>query len=226
MENICDYGCNQIANYKMKNGKNCCSKSLNSCPGMKLKNSIGSKKHIALLEKPRIAWNKGKKTPIEVLEKMSKSIKKLGMHPTGKCKTEAAETIRRKRISISCKGKSGGYRKGSGRGKYGWYKGYWCDSSWELAFVIYNLENNINFTRNTKKFMYIYEEKTRGYLPDFIIDNNIYIEIKGFETKKDLAKYKYFPHTLVVMYQEDLKEIFDYVENKYGKDYIKLYGTK
>ena len=27
-----------------------------------------------------------------------------------------------------------------GYGKHGWYKEYWCDSSWELAYVIYNLD--------------------------------------------------------------------------------------
>jgi hypothetical protein len=29
---------------------------------------------------------------------------------------------------------SGGLKEGTSRGKSGWYKGYWCDSSYELAF--------------------------------------------------------------------------------------------
>jgi len=40
---LCDYGCGQPALYIFKNGKNCCSKSLNKCPAMRKKNSIGSK---------------------------------------------------------------------------------------------------------------------------------------------------------------------------------------
>lgn len=62
-------------------------------------------------------------------------------------------------MSATCKKnkKSGGYRKNGGKGIRGWYKGYWCDSSWELAYVIYNLEHNIHFIRNTKGFNYKFE---------------------------------------------------------------------
>ena len=62
-------------------------------------------------------------------------------------------------MSATCKKnkKSGGYRRNGGKGIRGWYKGYWCDSSWELAYVIYNLEHNIHFIRNTKGFNYKFE---------------------------------------------------------------------
>ena len=30
--NLCDYGCNQIASYRFRSGKICCSKHFNSCP--------------------------------------------------------------------------------------------------------------------------------------------------------------------------------------------------
>lgn len=42
----------------------------------------------------------------------------------------------------------GGYRKGSGVGKSGWYNGIYCDSSWELAYVIYHIDNNLPIIRN------------------------------------------------------------------------------
>lgn len=116
----------------------------------------------------------------------------------------------------------GGYRKGSGRGKSGWYKGYFCDSSWELAFIIYNLEHNISFTRNKTGFDYIYNNKTHKYYPDFII-NNEYIEIKGFMTDKDKEKLEQFPHKITVICKEKIKPYLQYVTDKYGKDYIKLY---
>jgi len=38
---ICSYGCEQIAKYKLKNGKFCCSKSINSCPSKKKRSSEG-----------------------------------------------------------------------------------------------------------------------------------------------------------------------------------------
>ena len=41
---ICDYGCNSEALYRLKNGKNCCSKVVSSCEAMKKINSNGLKK--------------------------------------------------------------------------------------------------------------------------------------------------------------------------------------
>lgn len=38
---LCDYGCGKQAVHKFKNGKFCCSKSLNKCLAMRKKNSIG-----------------------------------------------------------------------------------------------------------------------------------------------------------------------------------------
>ena len=38
---LCDYGCGQEAVYQLRSGKWCCSKSCNSCPAMRKKNSIG-----------------------------------------------------------------------------------------------------------------------------------------------------------------------------------------
>ena len=120
---------------------------------------------------------------------------------------------------------SGGYREGSSRGKNGWYKGYWCDSSWELAWVIYNLEHGIKFERNKIGFEYIFKDKKSLFYPDFIVKGN-YVEIKNFNSKRLESKLEYFPHKIKVLYKKDLKNIFDYVIDKYGKNYIELYEKK
>jgi len=117
---------------------------------------------------------------------------------------------------------SGGYRLGSSRGKKGWYKNYWCDSSWELAWVIYHLENHIPFERNNEGFTYIFKNKEHKFYPDFIKDG-VYYEIKNYNNEIVKAKNDAFPFKLKILYKEDLKIIFDYVVSKYGKDYIKLY---
>ena len=57
------------------------------------------------------------------------------------------------------------------------YKGYWCDSSWELAYVIYNLEHNIKFERNKQGFEYEFENKKYKYYPDFILEDGTYVEV-------------------------------------------------
>lgn len=90
------------------------------------------------------------------------------------------ETKRKISETAKANKKSGGYRHGAGRGKAGWYKGYYCDSSWELAYVIYNLEHNIcNFIKNTKdKFEYTFNNEKHFYVPDFKFDDGSYVEVK------------------------------------------------
>ena len=121
---------------------------------------------------------------------------------------------------------SGGVKKGSSRGKHGWYKGYWCDSSYELAWVIYNLEKGIKFKRNIEGFDYIYKGETHKYYPDFIKED-LYVEIKNYKSELTDAKLKFFPNKIEVLYKEEMKEeILPYVIKKYGKDFIKLYENK
>lgn len=116
---------------------------------------------------------------------------------------------------------AGGYRIGSGVGKSGWYKGVWCDSSYELAWVIYQLDHNRSFMRNKQGFEYVWNNKTHKYFPDFS-QNGIMIEIKGFVNNQTKEKLKSVPD-LIVLFREDLESEFIYVETKYGKDFIRLY---
>ncbi len=120
----------------------------------------------------------------------------------------------------------GGYRKNSSRGIKGWYKGYWCDSSWELAYVIYNLDHNILFYRNTKSFDYMFNGNKHKYYPDFILEDGSYVEIKNFKSELTDAKIKNFPYIINVLYKNDLCFVFKYVYEKYGKDFIRLYNIE
>ena len=112
-----------------------------------------------------------------------------------------------------------------GKFKTGWYKGYYCDSSWELAFIIYHLENNITFERNKEGFEYIHNGEKHRYYPDFVI-NNVFYELKGFHTEKVDSKTSYFPYELKILYKKDVDVYLDYVISKYGKDFTSLYDEK
>jgi len=118
----------------------------------------------------------------------------------------------------------GGYRKGSGRGKSGWYKGIYCDSSWELAYVMYCKDNNIDIARNKSFFEYEWNNNIHKFYPDFIVEGNL-VEIKGYSTKQWKAKLNEFPTeiSLTVIYKEDIKKYIDYAEENYGEDFIKHY---
>ena len=141
----------------------------------------------------------------------------------GRANSIEAEQERRRKISETMKKNplAGGLREGSGRGKKGWYKGIFCDSSWELAFVIYHIDHNIPIKRCEEKRPYEYKGRIHYYIPDFIVDNKV-IEIKGFNTEQWRVKMSN-NKDVTVLYEKDMKQYFEYVENKYGKNYIKMY---
>ena len=163
------------------------------------------------------AWNKGlTKDTTPALARPQFIGRRFGVSLTGH-----TEQTRENLSKIAKERKLGGYVRGSGRGKKGWYKGFFCDSSWELAYVIYCLEHNKTIQRNTEKRKYVWQNKEKNYIPDFIVDGKL-IEIKGRSTPEWEAK-KAFNLDVSVLYQEDLQDVFEYVINKYGKNYIKLY---
>ena len=110
--------------------------------------------------------------------------------------------------------------------KKGYYQGIWCDSSWELAFVVYNIEHNILFTRNDEGFPYTWKGGNHLYYPDFILSDGSYIEIKGQITEKDKAKLFYFKHDIKLIERNKIKTYLKYVRNKYGKDFPKILYDK
>ena len=141
---------------------------------------------------------------------------------TGKAKTPELEAERIRKISASAKLNNGGHRHGSGRGIKGWYKGIFCDSSWELAFVLHCELSNTTIVRNTIKFPYTFDGVVLKYLPDFIV-NNEYVEIKGYMSAKNKAKLDQFPHKITVYDKNDIKPILEKIVSVYGKDFIRLY---
>ena len=163
------------------------------------------------------SWSKGlTKDRHDSLARPNRVGKKFGASLTGH-----TEKTKQKLSKIAKERKLGGYVRGSGRGKKGWYKGFFCDSSWELAYVIYCLEHNKMIQRNTEKRKYVWQNKEKNYIPDFIVDGKL-VEIKGWSTPEWEAK-KAFNLDVSVLYQEELQHVFEYVISKYGKNYIKLY---
>lgn len=57
-----------------------------------------------------------------------------------------------------------------------------------------------------KAFEYNWNGRLHKYLPDFyLIDTNEYVEIKGIETERDIAKWSQFPKKLKVLKRKDLR---------------------
>ena len=138
------------------------------------------------------------------------------------CKSTFRTTVLslKKYCSKDCGSKHmGGYRNGSGRSKSGYYKGIYCGSTYELCWVIYNLDHNIKFSR----FEGCLEKNNIRYYPDFILDDNKTIkETKGYEKHEDVDKKSYvaesFGYTVNVLRKEDLEYAFNYVKETYNTD--------
>lgn len=79
------------------------------------------------------------------------------------------------------------------------------NGTWEYKYAMWLDENKVQWKRNTDWFPYEYQGKMRKYFPDFrLMDDDKYIEVKGYETDKDRAKWTQFPKTLVVLKRKDL----------------------
>lgn len=106
--------------------------------------------------------------------------------------------------------------------KHGWYKGIYCDSSYELAYVIYCLDHNIKIERNNKGYEYEYSKGVkRKYYPDFRVDGKL-VEIKGWKDKTVENKIAAVDEELTVLYENQLKPVFDYIKVKYGKSLLNI----
>lgn len=216
--------CNQCGKFFNKYGINIHIFRVHTEKGINLKPKLG---------KLGKSWNKGlTKETSDIIRRTVDSYKKglfdgkflpsqLGKYQT----QEVKDKISLGRIAYL--EKNGVCKNNGKRGHKGWYEGYWCDSSYGLAFIIYNLEHDVKFERNTEGFRYFFENKNKLFFPDFIIDG-VYFEIKGRDSfdKLDLInqeKIKQFKYPLKVLYNQDTKVYLEYAREKYGKDFIRLY---
>lgn len=117
-----------------------------------------------------------------------------------------------KRMSkiVQTKMEQGIYPKSCGRAKYIEYNNIVLHGSWELAYAKWLDKNQVKWRKVNETFSYEFENKKHRYTPDFyLIDTNEYIEIKGYQTEKDKAKWEQFPLglKLKVLKLKELKEL-------------------
>ena len=117
------------------------------------------------------------------------------------------------------------------------------DSKPELAYYIWLKDNNIKFEYQPNvSFEYEYAGEKHIYEPDFIVEN-IYIEIKGDHFfKEDGTMCNPYDHSQDKLYEakhqcmlsnnvkiirsNEYKTYMQYVERKYGKDYLQSFKNK
>jgi hypothetical protein len=169
-------------------------------------------------------------------DKLKKSIALIGVTP--KC-TGKSIKIARKCINCDlefkcypsstkfycttkCNPNCGGYRAGSGRAKTGYYKGIYCGSTYELCWIIYQLDHNLPFER----FDGYLEFEGKKYFPDFLQYGKI-VELKGYELqeyvdiKNNIATQN--GYEVIVLRKNDLTKEFEWVKEHYSLDFKSLY---
>ena len=90
------------------------------------------------------------------------------------------------------------------------YNGNDLHGSWEVAYAKYLDKNGIHWIRNKDSFKYTYNDKNRQYTPDFyLLGSDEYIEIKGYKTEKDDAKWSQFPthRKLKILMKKELQAL-------------------
>lgn len=104
---------------------------------------------------------------------------------------------------------------GQGWGKSGKWKGFFCNSSYELVYYIYMSEHGYKVERNKTKYEYEWKGKKHFYIPDFLVDNKL-VEIKGFPSSLTEAKLKAVTDKEIsIFYYKDLEHMMNYIDNKY-----------
>lgn len=175
----------------------------------------------------RIAWNKGKSKNTDArvmkcVETLKRRIADGEVIPHNRGR-KMPEWVRRK-LSLT----TGGYRRGAGYGKSGWHRGIWCDSSWELAFVIYCLDNGIWIKRSSRTFEYEFNGTVHKYHPDFEYRDGRMIEIKGYTSPQWEAKLSQLPEwtDIEVIDKDGISMYVEYARSKFGVDFTTAYEKK
>lgn len=220
---LCEYGCGNIANFILRNGKYCCSKSSNSCNGMKLKNSEGLKKQYQKENRNpmgyegKVGWSKGltKETDSRIAKRILSRIehKNQGLLKSTKG-IKLSEHFKQLRREEMLQRYANGFEVQCGRAKKYNYTSSIAgqikvDGTWELKVAQYLDSLKIKWERNKKRFPYINElGKDATYCPDFYVyDWDCYIEVKGYKTIKDDYKWSQFPNKLEVWNKQKLIEL-------------------
>ena len=99
-----------------------------------------------------------------------------------------------------------------GRVKVEEYNGEKFHGKWEVEVAKWFDSNQIKWERKVPPVNYFWNDSWHLYFPDFYLpEHDVYIEVKGYETERDLAKWSALPN-LIVLKSKQIKEIR---ENKF-----------
>ena len=125
------------------------------------------------------------------------------------------------------------YIKNRTHNKYrGTYKGIPFQYSFELAWIVWNIEHDVKFFRCDESFNYFdsMQNKTRTYYPDFKLEDGTIVEIKGRVTQNTLDKKQaivdIYHRPYILLTQDKIQHCLDYCKNKYGDNFLQILKDK
>lgn len=108
----------------------------------------------------------------------------------------------------------------------GFYNGIYFQYSFELAWLVWNIEHGNKVNRCTKSFKYFdtVQKKIRRYYPDFELPDGTIVEIKGRMTQnvidKQNAVINEYHEKYQLLFKKDIQICLDYCKKKYGNNFL------
>ena len=205
----CKYCGKEVSKYGIKNHERCCKLNPNRIPGksnwwLHPETHKNSNQFIKAKEENR---------KIKVSDKTRY---KLGNSWRGKTLTN--ETKEKIKNTIKKNIENNNWHLSFSKSRTFEYKGIKFQGLWEVKFAKYLDNKNVKWERPHKTYKYIFENENHRYLPDFYLpEYNLYIEIKGYPTKRDFSKWEQFTDNLDIYFGDDLYNlgIIDSYKDRY-----------
>ena len=145
----------------------------------------------------------GKEMSDETKKKISEASKK-------QVWSEDRKKLHSERMKQAVANNPDSYSSGNrGRVKRIEFDGKSFQGKWELYFYQWCLRNNIKIDKCNEWFEYDWNG-TRKYFPDFILlDHECYVEVKGYKTDRDEAKWSQFKKKLLIVEKNDIPKLLN-----------------
>lgn len=163
-----------------------------------------------LLQSKRMAGiNKGKKLNLTEEQRTSRRQRTISHNKSFWTDAKKAEHSNLMLDIVKNKPDSYSINNVSGRVKTYQYNNFSLKGKWELEVAKWLDKNNIKWTNKITPFEYVWKDKIHLYFPDFYLpEKDMYIEVKGYERERDLAKWKSV-FNLTVIKQKEITEIIN-----------------
>jgi hypothetical protein len=109
------------------------------------------------------------------------------------------------------------YSKNNVSGRAKLYDVVSVKGKWELKVAEYLNDNGIDWTNDIEPYKYFWNNGWHFYYPDFhLLKSDILLEVKGYETERDILKWKVVKDKkLLILKENEIKDLKKFFENTF-----------